>query len=263
MFRRNKKDEETETVGFATKRSGLKAHLDCRILPHGFYPLIPTILSSMALWTSTVQDGCDYGRLEGEDSISKVTGSDVFPFLEVGLYNYRAPIFYATENEWKLAFTYECQDYPNEIIDAWWTIGKYLTIASAVLAGSLAFFLWFTTCTTFAIRTWRFCGVQAFLAAVFRAGSFFFFTTSICRGQGNECLFAFGSKVDILGIILWTMAGFTIMGHYPDPKLRKAFDEDEMQSAEEMANLQPKLILPGQMMQGNLSARQLSQSSFA
>eukprot|EP00546_Thalassionema_frauenfeldii_P002923 CAMPEP_0178933564 /NCGR_PEP_ID=MMETSP0786-20121207/23344_1 /TAXON_ID=186022 /ORGANISM="Thalassionema frauenfeldii, Strain CCMP 1798" /LENGTH=259 /DNA_ID=CAMNT_0020611183 /DNA_START=118 /DNA_END=897 /DNA_ORIENTATION=- len=259
MFRRHRNEDDAFL-------SGLKTHLDCRILPHGFYPLIPTILSSMALWTSTVQDGCDYGRLEGEESISRITGSDVFPFLEVGLYNYRAPVFYATENEWKLAFTYDCQDYPNEIIDTWWTIGKYLTIASAVLAGTLSFFLWFTTCTTFSVRTWRFCGIQAFLAAIFRAGSFFFFTTSICIKGNAECLFSFGSKVDILGIILWILAGFTIMGHYPDPKLRKAA-LDDVEAAEEMANLQPKqLMLPGQMWQGgDLSARQTTNqtASFA
>lgn len=85
--------------------------------------------------------------------------------------------------------------------------------------------------------------------------------------KGNaECLFSFGSKVDILGIILWILAGFSIMGHYPDPKLRKAAIDD-VEAADEMANLQPKqLMLPGQMWQGgDLSARQTANqtASFA
>lgn len=240
--RRNQRNGDDETVIGNGVKGLLSTHLDCQILPHGFYPLIPTILSSMALWTSTVQDGCDYGRLLGDASISKITGSDVFPFLEVGLYNYRAPIFYASENDWRLAFTYECQEYPPEVVDTWWNIGRYLTMISSVFAGSLCLFLWFTTCVSLSKRTWKFCSVVAFLAAIFRSGSFFFFSSSICNGIGSECHLAFGSKVDVLGIILWLVAGFTICGHYPDPKLRRAheYGDVDVEASEEFNNLRPK-----------------------
>jgi len=267
IFQRNNTDD---AIGRSVegKRKGLISHLDCQILPHGFYPLIPTILSSMALWTSTVQDGCDFGRLEGEKSITKITGSDVFPFLEVGLYNYRAPIFYATENEWRLAFTYECLEYPMEVMDSWWTAGKVLTGISAVLAGTVCLFLWCTSCISLSIRTWRFCCVTAFLAALFRTGAFFFYMTSICNKQGgNNCQLAFGSKVDILGIMLWTIAGFFIIAHYPDPILRKAFDDEEIRMAEEMEQLRPKQLavfpVRSNVRQGsNLSSRASSQNSL-
>lgn len=266
MFKRSRNGDDDVSNGYGAMRSpGLRTHLDCRCLPHGFYPLIPTILTSMALWTSIVQDGCDYGRLEGEESIQKITGSDVFPFLEVGLYHYRTPIFYASENDWKLPFTIECEVYPEGTADTWWLIGKYLTMVAAVLAGSLNFFLWFTTCMTFSIRTWRFCAIESLLAALFRAGSFMFFATSVCQGSGNKCIFAFGSKVDILGIILWVLAAFAILGHYPDPKLRKVMDDAEILNAEEVANLQPKqLMVPGQQarQRGALQARQVSDTSI-
>lgn len=220
--------------------------LGCRCLPHGLYPIVPTILSCMALWTTTVQDGCDYGRLTGEASIEQITGSDVFPFLEVGLYSYRAPIFYASENDWILAFTVDCQEYPPEAIDLWWRVGKIMTVISSILAGSLCLFLWFTTCVSFSKRTWRFCSVVAFLAAICRAGSFLFFWSSICQSKGSQCQLAFGSKVDLLGIILWLVIGFVLLGHYPNPKLRKMVadddddddtDEENSQHSEEMTRL--------------------------
>lgn len=219
-------------------------YIDCRCLPHGFFSLIPAVLSTMAFWTSLVQDGCDYTKLEG-GNVEKITGSDVYPFIEAGIAHYRAPIYYTSDNEWKKVFTSDCQDYPEHSMDIFWKLAKYLTLISSIFAGSLAMFLWFTTCLTFSIRTWRFCAVEAVLAALCRAGSFFYFLSSICTGNQSTCHLAFGSTMDILSIVLLIVTALAMFGHYPDPKLRQLTDEEIIQSVAEAENLQPKRLLVG------------------
>lgn len=217
------------------------AFLDCRCLPHGFYSLIPAVLSSMAFWTALVQDGCDFAKLEGEN-VEKITGSDVLPFIEAGISHYRAPLFYTTESEWKMVFTDQCENYPGESIDIFVELAKYFSLVSLIFGGSLTLFLWFTTCMTFSIRTWRFCAVEAALATLFRGGSFLFLFSSICEGNESQCHLAFGSRMDIIGIVLYFVAAVSLFGHYPDPKLRRLTDEEIIQSVADAENLQPKRL---------------------
>ena len=188
-----------------------------------------------------MQDGCDYVKLQG-GSVEQMTGSDVLPFIEAGISHYRAPLFYTQDNQWKMVFTNECQDYPDGSMDIMWMLAKYLTLISAILGGSLALFLWFTTCMTFSVRTWRFCAVEGILAAILRAGSFLYFGSSICTGNDSHCELAFGSQMDIVGVVLYLFSALAILGHYPDPKLRKLTDEEIIQSVIETENLQPKRL---------------------
>jgi len=222
------------------------------------------VLSTVAFWTSVVQDGCDYARLEGEESIEKVASSDVFPFVEAGISQYRVPIFYPSENEWKMAFTEQCQDYSAGTLDTWWEVAKYSALLSDILGGSLCFFLWFATCMSFSIRTWRLCAVNALLAAFFRLGSFLFFFNSTCSAEGNTCSFAFGSQADIFGTFLLVLTASSIFFHYPDPKLIRLKDEEIMQFFSDIDNLEPKqLVIPSHdQEEGSSQEEELNQNSM-
>mmetsp|Transcript_28126 Transcript_28126/g.46578 ORF Transcript_28126/g.46578 Transcript_28126/m.46578 type:complete len:269 (+) Transcript_28126:166-972(+) len=224
----------------------LRAYLDCRYVPHGFYSLIPAVLSSMALWTALAQDGCDFAKLEG-GNVETIAGSDILPFIEAGISHYRAPLFYTAESEWKMVFTNECENYPDENIDIFVNLAKYFSLISLIFGGSLTLFLWFTTCMTFSVRTWIFCAVEATLAALFRAGSFLFLFSSICSGNESKCNLAFGSTMDIVGCVLYFVAALCLFAHYPDPKLRKLTDEEIIQSVAEAENLQPKRLSIGSL----------------
>lgn len=200
----------------------------------------------MAFWTALAQDGCDFAKLEGAN-VEKVSGSDILPFIEAGVSHYRAPLFYTVESEWKMVFTNECENYPEESIDIFVNLAKYFSLVSLIFGGSLTLFLWFTTCMTFSIRTWKFCAVEATLAALFRAGSFFFLFSSICSGNESKCNLAFGARMDIIGSGMYFVAALCLSAHYPDPKLRKLTDEEIIQSVAEAENLQPKRLSTGSL----------------
>lgn len=214
---------------------------DFRCLPHGFYSLIPAVLSTLAFWTAVVQDGCDYVKLEG-GSVEQITESDVIPFMIAGLTHYRAPVFSAEDSGWALVFTGICEEYPAGTTDIIWTLAKYFAMVSAIFGGSLALFLWFTTCMTFSIRTWRFCAVEAVLATIFRACTFVAFTSSVCTGNGSHCTLAYGSEMDIVGVVLYATAAIAILSHYPAPNWGKLTDEEIIHSVTEAENMQPKLL---------------------
>ena len=213
--------------------------LDCRCLPHGFYSLIPAVLSTLAFWTAIVQDGCDYVKIEG-GSVEKITKSDVLPFIEAGLSHYRTPVFHTQENVWAMVFVTECQEYPEGTVGTLWMLAQYFNLVSAIFGGSLALFIWFTTCMTFSIRTWRFCAFEGIVATIFRALSFVSFGSSICTGNDSQCKLAYGSQMDIVGVILYAIGTIAILAHYPDSKLNIVTD-DEIVSAE-AENLQPTLL---------------------
>ena len=216
-------------------------NFDCRCLPHGFYSLIPAVLSTLAFWTAVVQDGCDYVKLEG-GSVEKITESDVLPFIVAGLTHFRAPVFFTEESGWMLVFTGVCQEYPAGTTDIMWTLAKYFAMVSAVFGGSLALFLWFTTCMTFSIRTWRFCAVEAVLATIFRASTFLAFASSVCTENSSQCKLAFGSKMDIVGVALYATTAIVLLSHYPAPNWGKLTDEEIIQTVTEAENMRPKLL---------------------
>ena len=199
---------------------GFCGWVDCLFLPHGFYSLLPAVLASMAFWTTLVQDGCDYAKLEG-GNVKVISGSDVLPFLEVGISQFRAPMYYSTSGEWKMVYTENCVNYPmNQEDDLFWKISRWLLFCSSVIGGGVALFLWFSTCFTLSIRTWRFCAVEAGLAAILRAVAFVFFLSEICSTNASSCSLYFGSHMDITAIVLWIVTSLAMFGHYPDPKLR-------------------------------------------
>ena len=215
------------------------AQFDCRCLPHGFYSLIPAVLASLAFWTAIVQDGCDYVKIEG-GSVEKITKSDVLPFIEAGLSHYRAPVFHSQENEWAMVFVTQCQEYPEGTVGTLWMLAQYFSLISAIFGGSLALFIWFTTCMTFSIRTWRFCAFEGILATMFRALSFLSFGSPICTEKDSQCKLAYGSQMDIVGVVLYAIATIAILAHYPDSKLKKITDDEII--IDEAENLQPKLL---------------------
>ena len=215
---------------------------DCRCLPHGFYSLIPAVLSTMAFWTAVVQDGCDYVKVEG-GSVEQIAESDVLPFIMAGLTHFRAPVFFTEETGWRMVFTNVCQEYPSGSTDILWTLAKYFSIVSAIFGGSLALFLWFTTCMTFSIRTWRFCAAEAILATIFRAGTFLSFASSVCTGNASHCKLAFGSEMDIVGTVLYATSAIVILSYYPVPNWGRLTDEEIIQSITEAENIRPKLLI--------------------
>jgi hypothetical protein len=222
-------------------REDCLVQFDFSCLPHGFYSLIPAVLSTLAFWTAVVQDGCDYVKLEG-GSVEQITASDLIPYVIAGLTHFMAPVFSTEDSGWALVFTGVCEEYPGGTTDMIWTLAKYFAMVSAIFGGSLALFLWFTTCLTFSIRTWRFCAVQAVLATVFRACTFLAFASSVCTGNGSQCTLAFGSEMDVVGVVLYAMTAITIMSHYPAPNWGKLTDEEIIHSVTEAENMQPKLL---------------------
>lgn len=109
--------------------------VSCLYLPHGFYSLLAAALASMAFWTTLVQDGCDYVKLEG-GNVELISGSDVLPYLEVGVSQYRAPLYYTASSEWKMVYTEECLDYPmDQEKDMLWNMARWTTFCSSVLGG--------------------------------------------------------------------------------------------------------------------------------
>jgi hypothetical protein len=231
--------------GSKKKSSGswknLLLRCDCRCLPHGFYALIPSAIATMAFWTTMVQDGCDFVRLEG-GNVEKITESDVFPYIEAGLSHFRSPIFDTIDGEWKIVFTPTCLEYEKGTMDTMWILAQRFSLVSSIFGGSLTFFLWFTTCMTFSSRTWKFCAFEAFMAALFRAGSFLYFLSSICTSNETQCNLFFGSYMDILGLALYVAATILLLAHYPDPKLRLLSDEEIIQAVAEVENLKPKML---------------------
>ena len=176
------------------------------------------MLSTMAFWATVVQDGCDYARLRGAN-VESITSSDILPFLEVGLSRYRSPMYYSDENEWNLVFTDICHDYPNK--DWLQELARWLVFASAIIGGSLALFLWCSTCFSFSIRTWRFCAFEAFLAAMLRSGSFLFLLSPVCSDSESTCTLSFGAKMDVVAIGLWVVTTLVMGVHYAEPQLRR------------------------------------------
>lgn len=194
----------------------------------------------MAFWTALVQDGCDYAKLRG-GNVELIARSDVLPFLEVGVSQYRAPLYYPTENEWKMVFTEKCQDYPADQPDMFRTIARWLQFSSMVLGGGFTMFLWFSTCFTFSKRTWRFCAFEALMAAMFRGGSFLFLFGKTCTGNATSCELSFGSRMDIIGIVMWVITSLVMFGHYAEPRLRSlTLSEFEDLEAEEEEDLAPR-----------------------
>ena len=225
MARRRLKGPQNWSCGFC-------GCVDCLYLPHGFYSLLSAALASMAFWTTLVQDGCDYAKLEG-GNVKTISGSDVLPFLEVGISHFRAPMYYSTSGEWKMVYTENCVNYPmNQEDDLFWKMSRWLLFCSSVIGGGVALFLWFSTCFTLSIRTWRFCAVEAGLAAILRAVAFVFFLSEICSTNASSCSLYFGSHMDITAIVLWIITSLAMFGHYPDPKLRML---TESEIAEELS----------------------------
>lgn len=94
------------------------------LLPHGGYPLIAATLSTMAFLTTLSHDGCDFARLTGSalDFLPNMytytdgNGNQLtyqYPFVELGFYKYRVPVFYEQYQEWQVRYSDECQMYPN------------------------------------------------------------------------------------------------------------------------------------------------------
>ena len=194
----------------------------CRLLPQGAYPLVPTVLTTMAWIASLFQDECDYVRLEGE-VVSKLGDA---PWVEAGIKAYRQPRQNRETGVWEVSYTGKCLQYPPSLVDTdetVWKVSEAFAFMALVLGGGGTFFLWFSTCCTFSRGTWRWAGYEVFLASVCQAVSFVFFQTTLC--QENTCNLFWGSRSDILSVIFWFVASMCIFCHYPLP--RGDDDDDE------------------------------------
>eukprot|EP00521_Asterionellopsis_glacialis_P007426 CAMPEP_0195291388 /NCGR_PEP_ID=MMETSP0707-20130614/7769_1 /TAXON_ID=33640 /ORGANISM="Asterionellopsis glacialis, Strain CCMP134" /LENGTH=329 /DNA_ID=CAMNT_0040351699 /DNA_START=249 /DNA_END=1238 /DNA_ORIENTATION=+ len=183
----------------------------------------------MGFWATLVQDGCDYAKLSGP-AVEDITENDIIPFLEVGIGGgYRAPLYYADEHDWKTVYSTACIAYDDTAVpqDLYWSMAKWMGLLGGIVGGSASFFIWFTTCVTFSIRTWRFCALQLIMGALLRAGTFFFLMSGICSNDsGGSCTMYFGSRMDIVCTVMWITSSTLICAHFPTPKLRVVHDSD-------------------------------------
>jgi hypothetical protein len=190
----------------------------CRLLPHGGYTLIPTVMATMAWLSSLFQDGCDYAIVKGP-IVQTIADDDHIPWLEVGFAAYRKPYYDKKEGEWMVGYTRKCQDYPTELLemDAAWKSAKGFAFLALVLGGGGALFLWFSGCCVFSKATWRMVGFEVLLAGVFQCLAFLWFQNSICHYK-NQCTLSFGSKADIVAAVFWMVSAAAIFYRYPVPQ---------------------------------------------
>jgi hypothetical protein len=198
------------------------------MLPHGYYSLVPAVLTTMAWMASLFQDKCDFSRVTGE-IVAALADADDTPFLEVGFSAYREPIFDGNTGKWHVVYTGKCLEFPDgdDILDQdmSWNAAKICGFFASVLGGGGTFFLWFSTCCIFGRATWRLAGYEVLLAAIFQSFAFLWFNTDMCQDSDNSCSLFWGSRADILATSFWTLAALLIFCYYPVPK--ELDDENE------------------------------------
>ena len=188
-----------------------------RQLAHGWFSLLPTLLTMFGWFAALFQDGCDYVKVTGP-IVQEIATQPNAPYLEAGRNAYREPYYNAKSDSWKTEYVGQCLIYPEDQVDmdTYWTVSKGLDFASIVLGGTGTLFLWFSACCVFSRGTWRLAGCQVLLACLFQAASFLWFRTSLC--EENTCELFWGSKADIGACVLWFLAAMLIFCHYPVPK---------------------------------------------
>lgn len=185
-----------------------------RQLAHGFYSLIPTLLTMCGWLFALFQDGCDYVKVTG-DIVAQIATTPNAPYIEVGRNAFREP--YYSDGSWHTEYVGNCLVYPEDevTIDVYWNVSKGFDFISIVLGGTGSLFLWFSACCVFSRGTWRLAGCQVFMAGVFQTLSFLWFKTDLC--QTNHCDLFWGSWADIASGLCWTLASVSIFCHYPIP----------------------------------------------
>lgn len=215
--------------------------------------LLPAVLSTLALSSVLVDDGCDYARLTGP-SVEVLTGSPSVPFVECGMMAYRVPGYYpdavaagrdtTTTGAWRVAYTDECVPYdPMDVYaDAPWVAARWLRFASLVSGCASTAFLWTSACLSLRPNYWRGAGIGIAFACLLQACSFVWFRTRLCHSgatnfddfasgreveghdrwgdeyETSDCGPFFGSRCAIASCALWaTAAAIVLLGRYPAP----------------------------------------------
>ena len=186
-------------------------------IPHGWYSVVPTVLTTLGWMCGLFQDGCDFVRVEGE-IVERIASQPNAPYLEAGRKAYREPRYNAKTDSWEVEYIGQCLTYREEEVemDIWWNVAKGFDFASLVLGGTCSLFLCFSVCCVFSRGTWRLAGFVVLLACLFQAASFLWFKTDLC--QKNDCSLFWGSNADIAACVLWLVAAILIFSHYPVPK---------------------------------------------
>jgi len=194
-----------------------RAGVQCRLLPHGAYAVIPALLSTFAWLASLSQDGCDYARLKGP-IVNQLSSVPDVPFLDVGFNQFRTPTR-MTDGTWVVDYRSPCEDYVGDFAEAdiFWKFAKGTGFLSLIFGGGGALFLWFSSCFVFSRGTWRWAGYELLAATVFQLLTFMWFNTAICHGNDGEdsCSLFYGSKTDILASCFWAVSVFAIFYKYP------------------------------------------------
>ncbi|KAL3770532.1 hypothetical protein ACHAWO_002249 [Cyclotella atomus] len=203
---------------------------DCSCCPLGYYVAIPILLSTFGWFTRLTQDGCDYARLTGPTMI-ELTNDPSLPFIEVGFHQYREPTK-GDNGEWYIDYKTACEDYNTDVVDmdGVWTFAKIAGYLSLVLGGAGALFLWFSSCFLYSKTTWRWAGYELLFATVMLLLTYSWFGTSLCRGDGDRCTLSYGSKADLLSLILWVLSTISIFVRFPGPR-RASTEQSNARSA--------------------------------
>lgn len=163
---------------------------------------------------------CDYARVAGP-SVTGMTGSNVVPYIEIGLNGVRQPTYDPTIGTWDSHLGSECIPLPQNMnADIYWKLANTSAFIALVFGGGAALFLWFTTCFVFGPGTWKWAGYEVLIASIFQAFTFIWFNTSLCSGD-NVCTLYFGSKADIVASTFWFLSAISVFAKYPVPEDKK------------------------------------------
>mmetsp|Transcript_36692 Transcript_36692/g.110164 ORF Transcript_36692/g.110164 Transcript_36692/m.110164 type:complete len:260 (-) Transcript_36692:54-833(-) len=210
--------------------------IECRLLPHTGYLLIPATLSAMAWVASMSQDGCDYSRLTGP-SVQSLTGNDLIPYAEVGRAAFRVPVYYEKDADWRVPYTEECASYAETGVDAsgWaWRLSQVMSFLALAFGGAGSLFLWVGGCTILSRTMWRAAGCEILIACVCQSLALLWFMTPMCDSDaGNSCVLHFGAKSDAAAAALWAISAAAVFWKYPTPRPKPTIvlGDDESETA--------------------------------
>jgi hypothetical protein len=192
---------------------------------------------------SMVQDGCNYAWIDirpvSDNLITSDWGIELMehvpdvPYIQVGLRAYRVPYTRTisssssstntttngTITEWEPTLMGECVQYPSMPESGIWTTTLVTDFLAMVVGGGATFYVWISTCCRFSKPSWRWAGYEIALAMFFQSISFFWFANpELCGLDFTTCQLFYGSKGDILALVLWSISAMLIFCHYPVPK---------------------------------------------
>lgn len=183
------------------------------------------LLLGLAAWiVNPLKSHCDYSKVSGP-IVRTLTNSSA-PYILVGPEGYRTPSFDESMETWihktitsdsTNEISDECLPLDPEIFekDTQWNVAVNLNLTAFVLGTIAAILSLPLIFVEYHRLAWRFVGWVYMFACASQACSLIWFLTEIC--DDNTCQLFWGSKADMLSIVLWYLAAFIMLMWFPKP----------------------------------------------